>query len=151
MDHIAILKKSKISNGDNLLADILRGAKTVESRWYVNKINPWNKIKEGHTTYFKESGCPVTVKARVSKVIQYENLNKETIQKIIQDYGERISPNSSKKKMDEWVEKLLNKRYCVLIFLEGVEAVKPFDINKKGYGISCAWMCVGDIKSVKIS
>ena len=56
MDHVAILRKAKVSRGDNLLQDILDGTKTIESRWYVNKISPWDKIKSGDTVYLKEFG-----------------------------------------------------------------------------------------------
>lgn len=151
MDHVAILRKSRISKGDDLLGDILRGTKTIESRWYVNRINPWNKLKKGDSVYFKESGCPITAKAHVSKVLQYEKLDKLTKQKIIQDYGKFISPSSSQEKLRQWVGKLSNKRYCILIFLEEVEEIEPFKIDKSGYGVSSAWMCVGDINSVKVA
>ena len=107
MDHVAILRKSKISKGDDLLGDILRGTKTIESRWYVNRINPWNKVKKGDTVHFKESGCPVTIKACVSKVLQYENLDRKTNLKIIQDYGKFISPSSSQEKLKQWVGKII--------------------------------------------
>lgn len=40
MHHIAILRKSNIKKGDNLLKDIIDEKKTIESRWYINKINP---------------------------------------------------------------------------------------------------------------
>ena len=141
MDHVAILRKSKISKGDDLLGDILKGIKTIESRWYVNKIDPWNKINKGDEVYFKESGCPITAKARVFKVLQFENLNRENIINILNEYGKAISPTSSNEQLEQWADKILNKRYCILVFLGNVEKIEPIYINKKGFGISCAWMC----------
>jgi ASC-1-like (ASCH) protein len=79
MDHVAILKKSSVSKGDDLLGDIISGAKTIESRWYVNRIAPWDRIEKGDTVYFKESGFRVTARAKVSRIIQYENLGKSKI------------------------------------------------------------------------
>jgi len=49
------------------------GEKQIESRWYVNKINPWNKVKVGDTVYFKNSGDPVTAKVRVKKSCNSSN------------------------------------------------------------------------------
>lgn len=150
MDHVAILRKANISKGDNLLKDILKGTKTIESRWYVNRISPWDKIKKGDTVFFKESGSPVTAKANVTKVLQIINLNDHTIKEIIKNYGKAISPNTSSKQWSSWVTKQTKKRYCILIFLKDVEKVVPFNIDKTGYGISSAWLAVGSIDKIRI-
>lgn len=149
MDHVAILRKSCVSKGDNLLGDILAGKKTVESRWYINKVSPWNNIKAGDTVYFKESGCPVTAVSKVSKVVQYADLNDDLIFEIINKYGKKIAPNSDALSLSKWAEKERSKRYCILIFLEDVRSILPFNINKKGFGISSAWLAVGDIHKIK--
>ncbi len=149
MDHVAILRKAKISKGDDLLGDILSEKKTIESRWYVNKISPWNKIEKNDLVYFKESGHSVTAVATVSKVIQYKNLDKKLINQIIKVYGKQIAPYTSKGDFQSWAEKEDKKRYCILIFLKNVKEIEPFDVDKKGYGIFSAWLVVGDINSVK--
>ncbi len=148
MDHVEILRKSRISKGDNLLGDILAGTKTIESRWYVNKIDPWDKVKAGDVVYLKESGCPVTAVADVLEVRQYDTLDSETINQIIKDYGRQIAPHTSEEQFSSWAKKEDKKRYCILVFLKNPRKVSPFNINKKGYGISSAWMCVGDISRV---
>lgn len=150
MDHVAILRKANISKGDNLLRDILNGTKTIESRWYMNRISPWDKIKKGDVVYFKESGRPVTAKANVSRIIQIDNLNDITLKDLINKYGNAISPNKSQEKWSNWIKKHTKKRYCILIFLKDVEKVKPFNIDKSGYGISSAWLAVGSISKVKV-
>ncbi|MCA9308568.1 hypothetical protein KC980_03575 [candidate division WWE3 bacterium] len=147
MDHVAILRKSKISKDDNLLQDILDGKKTIESRWYVNKIAPWNKICTGDTIYFKESGCSVTAKAVVSKVLQFEDLNEAIIQEISILYAKGIAPKLSILDFEKWALSA-SKRYCILAFLKDVVPVSAFDIDKMGFGISSAWLVVGDIKNV---
>ena len=149
MDHIAILRKSNIKKGDDLLGDILDGTKTIESRWYINRIAPWNKIKSGESVYFKESGQPITAKAKVSKVLQFENLNNESMKEIIDKYGNKIAPNTSKETFYEWITTHENKRYCILVFLSDVEKITPFNINKSGFGNSCAWMVLEDIEGIR--
>jgi hypothetical protein len=150
MDHIAILRKSKIGKKDNLLGDIISGDKTIESRWYINKSAPWTKIKPDDNIYFKESGCPVSANAKVSDVIQFENLNSVQIEDIINKYGNRIAPRASKEGLRKWAISLNKKNYCMLIFLKEVRLVKPFMINKSGFGNACAWLIVGSINKVKL-
>ncbi len=150
MDHVAILRKARISKGDNLLGDILSGKKTIESRWYVNKIAPWNNIEAGEYVYLKESGCPVTAKAKVTKVIQYENLDINLIKKITSEYGSQIDPNDSPEDLEKWVIAQGNKRYCILIFLSEVEKITPFEVDKTGYGISSAWLVTDNINKLKV-
>ncbi len=150
MDHVAILRKANISKGDNLLQDILDGTKTIESRWYVHKISPWNKIRDGETIYFKESGCPVTATAIVAKVLQFDSLNTSKIKEIVKQYGKAIAPNVTPEAWNLWAEKQESKKYCILVFLKNVKRVPSFNIDKTGYGISSAWLVVKDINQIKV-
>lgn len=150
MDHVAILRKANISKGDNLLRDILDGKKTVESRWYVNKISPWDKIKKDDIVYFKESGSPVTAKAKVKKVLQFDKLDTNLIKEIIEDYGHEISPSTTKEQWLSWAKKQTKKRYCILVFLSDVEKIEPFNIDKTGFGISSAWLAVESIDKLRV-
>ena len=149
MHHIAILRKSNLKKGDNLLGDILAGTKTIESRWYVNRVAPWNKITKGDTVYFKESGEKVTAKASVSKVLQYENLIYEKAKEIIEQYGKKIAPSETEEEWLNWIKENNKKRYCILVFLRDVEEIEPFAIDKTGYGSACAWMVMKNIDKVK--
>lgn len=149
MDHVAILRKSNFKKDDDILGDILSGRKTIESRWYVNKIAPWDKIFAGDTVYFKESGCPITVKAYVSKVLQYDNLNEAKALEIITEYGKQIAPNLPEEGFFLWAQSHSEKNYCILIFLEDVQKIRPFNIDKTGFGSACAWLVVGNIEKLQ--
>jgi len=133
MHHLAILKKEY-----KLLDLILKRKKTIESRWYQTKRTPYNNIKKGDTIFLKESGQPVTAKATVTKVLQF-NLKQTTPEEIIKKYGKRICLNSTKG---------LNKKYCILIFLKNPKTIPKFNINKKGFGNMSAWITVDNIKSL---
>ncbi len=128
-----------------LIPKILDGSKTIESRWYVNKIKPWNSIKEDDNIYFKNSGEPITVFAKVSKVLQFDNLNKEKFQEIMEKYADGIQLLTR-----EYNEYYQSKHYCILIFLKDVKKAEPFNVSKKGFGSACAWMCVDNIDSIRI-
>lgn len=141
MDHIAIMN-SRIGNIDS----IVLGKKVIESRWYRNKISPWNRIKENEVIYFKYSGKPVIAKALVKRVIQIENLNREKFKDIIHNYADLIQLNDR-----EYSDYYKNKNYVILIFLKDAQYLdESFNICKKGFGSACAWMIVDDIERIKL-
>lgn len=140
MDHLAILDKKR-----NLLQKIISGDKTIESRWYQTKRTPWNNIKSGDTIYFKDAGELVTVKASVKDVLFFDDLDRVKVLKIIQKYGKAIGFNTL-----EYTEYFDGKKYCILMFLEDVKEIKPFDINKTGFGNACAWITLRDIKEIRM-
>ncbi|MCK9368696.1 ASCH domain-containing protein [Candidatus Dojkabacteria bacterium] len=127
-----------------LIDEILSGVKTIESRWYKNEVAPWNKIKEGEVIYFKDSGGLVRAKATVSEVIQVDNLNEEKFINIVKRYGDAINLRTR-----EYVEYYKLKNYCILLRLINSQKIEPFQIDKKGFGNACAWMCVEDINRIK--
>ncbi|MFA6397602.1 MAG: hypothetical protein WDK96_02010 [Candidatus Paceibacterota bacterium] len=141
MYHIAIIKKSW-----GLLPKILNKEKTIESRWYKNKCSPWDKIKNGDIVYFKNSGESVTIKAKVSKVLQFSDLNQKKVKEILNKYGEYIG--IEKEKNRKFFERFKDKKYCLLIFLSDPAKIKPFNINKKGFGNMSAWIIIDNIKKI---
>ena len=142
VDHIAIMKKSW-----GLTEKILSGEKTVESRWYKNKHISWDKIKVGDSLYFKDSGEPVTVKARVIKVLQFANLAPEKIKEIMAQYGK--ADLGVGHIMPEIRRYIANKNYCILVFFKNPIKVEPFEINKAGFGAMSAWITIDSIERIK--
>lgn len=132
MDHVAIMMKSW-----GLLPKIISGEKTIESRWYKNKSAPWRNINPGDTVYFKNSGEKVTVKVKVKEVKSFENLNSDMVRGILEKYGKEDGIDD----VEKYYEMFKDKKYCLLIFLGKPEKIKPFEINKKGFGAMAAWMC----------
>ncbi len=104
----------------------------------------------GDTVYFKETGCPVTAKACVSKVLQFDELTADKVRPIISDYGRQIAPNLPEEEFFLWAENQADKKYCILIFLKDAQKIQPFSIDKTGFGSASAWLCVGDINRVKL-
>ena len=142
MDHVVIMKKSW-----HLLEKIISGEKICESRWYKFRRDPWDRVKVGDILWFKNSGESVTLKAVAKKVVQFSNLDQKKVRKIIKKHGRDIC---LQQKFDEPLDEyFLSKNYCILVYLEKVKEIKPFDIDKTGFGISSAWLCVDDIKKIK--
>lgn len=138
MEHLAILSKKL-----NLLNKIVSGEKTIESRWYRFKKTPYKIAMVGEGIYFKESGSPVCVKAKIDKALFFENLNPKKIRDILSYYQKQIGVDMS------YFEEIKNKKFCSLIFLRDVEKIAPFQVNKKNYGIMSAWITLNNINELK--
>jgi len=143
MEHVAILKKSW-----KLAEKILDGRKTIESRWYYAKYQPWNRINAGEIIYFKESGEPVTIKAEVEKALQFE-LSPEKVRELLIEFGGEGKICISD--FNKTLEQNKDKKYCILVFLKNPQAIKPFKIDKTGFGIMAAWLCIDDINKIRAS
>jgi ASC-1-like (ASCH) protein len=142
MQHVAIMKKSW-----GLLPKIASGTKTIESRWYLNRSAPWGKVSTGDVVYFKNSGEPVTVQAKVKKVLSFEDLTPQKVKEILDEWGR--ADGLEHNQVHEYYELFKNKRYCLLIFISGAKQIKPFNINKTGFGSQAAWLCADSIDQIK--
>lgn len=142
MEHLAIMRKSW-----GLTGKILTGKKKIESRWYSMKYPPFDKIKKGDLVYFKDSGEPVTIKAEVSDVKQFSGLTPEKVKSILDEYSEPDGIENHEVK--NYFKIFKNKKYCILVFLKNPISVKPFKVNKKGYGLMSSWICLKNIDDIK--
>jgi hypothetical protein len=142
MEHLAIMKKSW-----GLTRKILTGQKKIESRWYKLKYPPWDKIKSDETVYFKNSGEPVAIRAKVDKIIQFSSLTPEKVKEILYKYGKDDGIGTDE--IPKFFEMFKDKKYCMLIFLKNPQEVEPFEIDKTGFGAMSSWLIVKDINEIK--
>ena len=127
---------------------ILTGQKKIESRWYSVKYKPWNSIKEGEAVYFKDSGEPIELKAKVEKVIQFSDLTPQKVSKILEKYGK--NDGLEQEKIPEFFQRFKDKKYCMLIFLKNPVKIKPFKIDKTGFGAMSAWITLDSISKIRV-
>jgi len=140
MDHIAIMNKKL---GD--ITQILNGDKRIESRWYLSRKAPWDKIQKGDTVYFKNSSDPVTVKALAIKVLQFSDLTTQKVREILKTYQSELSVTN----LQQAYNQNKHKKFCILVFLSKPQKISPFNIDKTGFGISSAWLCTPKISQIK--
>ncbi|MDD4989866.1 MAG: hypothetical protein PHW31_00985 [Candidatus Pacebacteria bacterium] len=142
MDHIAIMRKSW-----GLTQKILSNEKTLEERWYKTKRAPWDMAKTGDNIYFKDSGQAVSIKAKITKVLQFENLTLEKSEEIVRKYANLdIGAEQIPKEIKEYVS---GKNYCVIVFFDKVEKITSFEIDKTGFGAMSAWICIDNVNKIK--
>lgn len=142
MDHLAIMNPKR-----KLIPKILSGEKTIESRRYMMKVAPRNKIQSGDTVYFKDAGKEVTASAIVANVLQFENYSDEELHDILNNYADKISFHSP---LDEVYQRAKPKKYCILIFLKHPKKINSFVIDKTWYGNACAWISLPNIDTIRI-
>ncbi|MDP1710662.1 MAG: hypothetical protein Q8L46_01855 [candidate division WWE3 bacterium] len=143
MDHVAIMKKSW-----GLLPKVITGQKMVESRWSKSRCRPWSEIGSGDTVYFKDSGEPVCVRAKVAKVLRFSDLNHDKVWEILQRYGRE--DGLEEEELSKYFEMFKDKKYCLLVFLRNPTKISPFRIDKRGFGAMSAWISVGDIEAIRV-
>ena len=95
--------------------------------------------------FFKNSGDPVTVRSKVKKVLQFNNLTPKKIKHILFKFGRALGIEDNEK----FFKSIKNKKYCILIFLDNVKFVDPFLIDKTGFGMRGAWISIENISCVK--
>jgi hypothetical protein len=89
----------------------------------------------------------VTLTSKISRVIQFDELNEKKIKAILNIYGNDIG--IEKENINKFFLSVKDKKYCVLMFLTSVKHITPFKINKKGYGNMSAWISVMDINEIR--
>ncbi|MEK9153475.1 MAG: ASCH domain-containing protein [Patescibacteria group bacterium] len=130
-----------------LTRKILSGQKTCEERWYKTKRPPFGIAKAGDIIYFKDSGEPVSIKAKITKVLQFDNLTPEKSAEIASKYAKAdLGTDEIPSAIKDYTS---HKNYCVIIFFDEVEQIAPFAIDKTGFGAMSAWLCVSDINKIK--
>lgn len=134
MEHLAIMSKGYIEK-------ILSGEKSIESRFSVNRISPFGKIKVGEKVYLKETGKPVSVSFEVESVLFFEDLDKGKIKEIRAKYGKQICAE------EEFWQIKQRARYATLIFVKNPKRVNPFKVEKSNRS---AFMSVSSIKELMI-
>lgn len=140
MDHVVYLD-AKAKEMDKILS----GNKKMIIRGATGRKLPYGKVNSGDALYFINNNSEGLVKAlaKVKIVFNSEKMLPEESKNLIERNQEKLKLTD--KQLDRWI----GKRYLVLIEIEGVTEVHPFEIDKSGYGNMDDWLIVEDIKKVK--
>lgn len=100
--------------------------KKIESRFSINKISPFEKIRKGDVIILKESGGFVNGVFVAGEVKFYQGLNNKVIKQIEQAYGKEICSSYDK---NFWTNRAKAK-YASLIEVKKVKKISPFKSEK---------------------
>lgn len=94
---------------------ILRGEKTMESRFSLERVVPYGQIAKDDIIFLKKSGGEIIGKVNVDNVLYYDNLNIEAISLLRKEYSKELCVD------DNFWQKKAKSRYGTLIFLKEPE------------------------------
>lgn len=108
---------------------ILNGQKTIETRFSQFRIVPFGQVAVGDIVYLKPPGEEIIGQFRVKKVISYEGLIPEEIDKIFTEFGDKIQDQV----VPSYKDSKKNSQYGTLIFITQSERLitSPLKIKKK--------------------
>lgn len=109
------------------LSLVFNGKKKIESRFSMNKISPYKKIKKGDVVILKKSGGLVTGIFVAGNVKFFHKLNKSLMKQIETEYGELICSAYDK---DFWKNRD-RTNYASLIEVKKIKKLPPFKSDKK--------------------
>lgn len=133
MIHVAVLLPDYVRS-------ILEGRKTIESRFSINRVEPFGRVRTGDRIYFKARGGPIAVTALAADVESREGLAPADVLAIRRALNHSILAN------DEYWRIKRRARFVTLIALHAVEPVVFGPAHPPFHGR--AWVTLPDAECV---
>lgn len=109
------------------LSLLLDGTKTIESRFSINRVNPFNRVKKGDVVFFKKSGGLVYGYFVVGNTEYYESPSPAKLKDLAKRYSAKICSMA----VDNFWEDRSHCRFISLFEVAKVTPITPFKIDKK--------------------
>ena len=110
----------------NAIEDILSGKKTMEGRFSLHKIIPYEEVAKDDLIFLKRSGGDILGKVLVDNVLYYDNLRPESIAILRKEYAKELSVD------DNFWQSKAKSRFATLIFLKKPERfLTPLKFKKR--------------------
>jgi len=140
MDHVVYLDfKSKE------LEALLNNQKSMIIRGAAWRKLPYGRVKKNDNLYFVNNNWEwiIKAKAKVSDVILSDKMDQPTSKQFVSQYQDKLCLS------DKQFERRAGKRYIVLIQVEKVQAITPFEMDKSSYSTMDDWLLVQNIENIK--
>ncbi len=108
---------------------------------------PYGRVNEGDNLFLIRNNGEGLIQARctVKSVFDSDKMSKGESIELIQKYQDKL--NLTAKQFKRWA----GKRYLILVEIDKIEELSPFQINRSDYGNMDDWLPVGNIDNVKIN
>ena len=116
--HVAVMVEPYITK-------IMKGEKTIESRFSQNKNIPWKRVFPGDIIILKRSGGGFESVFEAGEVISKEIMSLSEVEEIKRDFNDRLCIE------DDWWERKSKSRYATLIPITHLLSFEPFVIKFK--------------------
>ncbi len=139
MDHVVYVD-AKAKELENLL----EGKKRMVLRGATGRKLPYGRVQVGDCLFFILNNGDGFVRAiaHVTSVFNSEKLSEAESHRVIEENQELLQ--LTPQQFQRWA----GKRYLVLIGVDLAVPIKPFPIDRSGYGNMDDWLPVGDINKV---
>jgi hypothetical protein len=141
MDHVVYVDATAKE-----MEKLLDGSKCMILRGAAGRKLPYGKVNPGDVLYFIRNNGEgkVAARAEVKSAINTNKLSPEESDQMIKDHQDRLQLTPQQ------VQRWSGKRFLVLIEVENVTAIEPFEIDRSQYGNMDDWLPVDQIETVKV-
>jgi hypothetical protein len=141
MDHVVYVNAKTKE-----LEKLLEGKKTIIIRGASGRKLPHGRVSKGDTLYFTRNNAEGVVSARavVCSVFSSEKLSEDESRSLVDDNQDKLQLEPSE--LQRWA----GKRFLVLINIEEVREVTPFQVDKSEFGNMDDWLPVENIDQYRI-
>jgi hypothetical protein len=101
--------------------------KTIESRFSINNVVPFNRIMDGDIVLVKRSGGNIEALFIAKNILYFRNLNKVKIRELECDFGKEIGWNID----PDFLSHKSGARYLTLIGISKLTKIIPVSSGKK--------------------
>lgn len=139
MDHVVYLDARS-----NELENLLSGKKKMIIRGATGRKLPYGRVSESDNLYFLNNNGEreILATAKVRSVFNSEKLSEQESIDLVNKNQKKLLLND--KQFTKWA----GKRYIVLVEVENVKKIKPFQIDKSNYSNMDDWLLVEKIDNV---
>jgi hypothetical protein len=126
---------------------LLEGKKRMVVRAAMGRRLPYGQVNIGDRLYLIENNGDgrVHAQAKVSFVLNSEKLSKDESRQLIEAYQDELQLSA------EQFNRVIGRRYIVLVCVTNVQAVPSFLIDRCEFGNMDDWLPVEDIERVKLA
>lgn len=142
MDHVVYVDAKEKD-----LQKLLEGKKRMVVRAAMGRRLPYGRVNIGDRLYFigNKGEGRVHAQAQVSFVLNSEKLSKDESRQLIEAYQDELQLSA------EQFNRVIGRRYIVLVCVTNVQAVPSFLIDRSEFGNMDDWLPVEDIERVKLA
>lgn len=141
MDHVVY-----VDARSKELEKLIDGNKTMIIRGATGRKLPYGRVKAEDILYFINNNGEGKIKASaiVKEVYNSEKMSKDKSIALVEKNQSKLQ--LSDKQFKRWA----GKRYIVLVEVENIQKVNPFEIDKSDFGNMDDWLPVEDISRIRL-
>lgn len=129
MNHLAIYNKK--AYGDDYIALMLAGKKTMDSKFTYRRTAPYGRLKKGDVVYLKESSGPIRGRIFIGDVVNKEVTDPEDIMNFLMPHYPQLGIKDEAHLLEVWKSNASKKYICQWRIERSESIIHPVFIHKR--------------------